>query len=116
MNGISRFGVNELIPLFTLFKPTTAPGLVGCELGVDLVLVQVFDVHLEVDADLLEEVVVERDVADFDRDLQILQAAQLGQQVGDLLVDFLRLADDQAQVRAEFGDRTRPAHFVPGRG
>ena len=53
---------------------------------------------LEVDADLLEEVVAERDVADFDRDLQVLQAAQLIQQVDDLLVDFLRLADDQAQV------------------
>ena len=48
------------------------------------------DVGLEVDADLLEEVVVERDEADFDRDLQILVLAQLFKQVHDLLVDVLR--------------------------
>ncbi len=44
--------------------------------------------------------------ADFDRDLQILQAAQLLEQVGDLLVDRLSLADDEAEVggeRADFG-------------
>src|SRR5262249_44520559 len=35
----------------------------------------VFDVRLEVDADPLEEAVIEPDEANFDRDLQILQAA-----------------------------------------
>ena len=75
---------------------------------------RVVDVELEVDADPLEEVVVERDEADFDRDLQILHPAQLLQQVDDFLVDFLRLADDQAQVVAELGDRAGSAHFVPG--
>ena len=37
----------------------------------------VVDVHVEVDADPLEEAVVEADEANFDRDLQILQAAEL---------------------------------------
>ena len=46
-----------------------------------------FDVHIEVDADPLEEAVVEPDEADFDRDLQILQAAKLLEQVGDFFVD-----------------------------
>ena len=57
------------------------------------------DVEVEVDADTLEEIVVERDEADFDRHLQILHPPQLLQEIDDLLVDLLRLADDQAQVR-----------------
>ena len=64
------------------------------------------DVHIEVDADPLEEFVVQPDEADFDRDLQILQAAKLLQQVGDFFVNGLRLADDEAEVggeRADFG-------------
>ena len=61
----------------------------------------VVDVQVEVDADPLEEAVVEPDEADFDRDLQILQAAELLEQVGDFLVHGLRLADDQAEVRGE---------------
>ena len=76
----------------------------------------VVDVEVEVDADPLEEVVVERDEADFDGDLQVLQPPQLLQQVGDFLVDFLRLADDQAEVGLEGGDRARPADLVPGGG
>ena len=66
------------------------------------------DVEVEVHADPLEEVVAERDEADFDRHLQVLHAPQLLQQIDDLLVDFLRLADDQAQVGFEVGDRARP--------
>ena len=46
--------------------------------GVHAVCLSTF--AFEVDADPLEEVVVERDEADFDRDLQILQAAQLLEQ------------------------------------
>ena len=66
----------------------------------------VVDVHVEVDADPLEEAVVQPDEADFDRDLQILQPAELLQQVGNFFVDGLRLADHEAQVggeRADFG-------------
>ena len=40
-------------------------------------------------------------------------SAQLFQQVDDFLVDFLGLADDQAEVRFETGDRARPAHVIP---
>ena len=76
----------------------------------------VVDVEVEVDADPLEEVVVERDEADFDRHLQVLQAPQLLQQVGDLLVDVLRLADDEAQVGLEGRDRAGAADVVPGGG
>ena len=75
----------------------------------------VFDVGVEVDADPLEEAVVEANEADFDRDLQILQPAQLLQQVGDLFVDGLRLADDQAEVRGEGADfGLAAAVFGPG--
>ena len=74
------------------------------------------DVEVEVHADPLEEVVVEGDEADFDGDLQVLQPPQLLQQVDDLLVDFLGLADDEAQVGLEGGDRARAAHVVPGGG
>ena len=75
----------------------------------------VFDVDVEVDADPLEEAVVEPDEADFDRHLQILQAAQLFQQVGDLFVDRLRLADDEAQVGGEGPNfRFAAAIFGPG--
>jgi hypothetical protein len=62
-------------------------------------------VEVEVHADPLEEVVVEGDEADFDRDLQVLHPPQLLQQIDDLLVDFLRLADDEAEVRGRGGDR-----------
>ena len=34
-------------------------------------------------------------------------------QVGDLLVNFLRLADDEAEVACRSRDRARPADFVP---
>ena len=59
------------------------------------------DVEVEIHADAFEEVVVERDEAHFDRHLQILQAAKLLQQVSDFFVLFLRLVNDQAQVRVE---------------
>ena len=86
----------------------------GDQVGADRWGRSFVDVEVEVDADPLEEVVVERDEADFDRDLQVLSAAQLLQQVDDLLVHFLRLADDQAQVVANSANRARSADFVPG--
>ena len=73
------------------------------------------DVEVEVDADPLEEAVAERDEADLDRDLQVLHPPQLLQQIDDLLVDFLRLADHQAQVRRRGGDIALAAVVVPGR-
>ena len=76
----------------------------------------VIDVEVEIDADPFEEVVVQRDEANFDRHLQVLQPPQLVQQIGDLFVDFLRLADDQAQVRRERLDRARAADVIPGVG
>ena len=81
----------------------------------------VVDVEVEVDADPLEEVVVQRDEPHLDRHLQVLQAAELFQQVGDLLVNVLRLADDQAQVRRERLDLAlaravfHPAFVLDGR-
>ena len=74
------------------------------------------DVEVEADADPLEEVVVQRDEADLDGNLEVLQTPQLLQEVGDLLVDLLRLADHQAQVRFEGGNGARPADGVPGGG
>ena len=72
----------------------------------------VLDVEVEVHADLLGEVVVERNEPDFDGDLQVLQPPQLLQQVDDFLVDLLGLADDEAQVGLERAgssrDRPRP--------
>ena len=48
--------------------------------------------------------------------LQVLQAPQLLQEIDDFLVDFLGLADDEAEVGLEGGDRARPADVVPGGG
>src|SRR5205085_4227040 len=39
---------------------------------------------------------------------------ELLEQVANLLVDFLRLADDQTEVRLELFDRARTADVVPG--
>ncbi len=64
----------------------------------------IFDIHVEVDANPFEERIVQANEADFDGDLQILQAAQLLEQVGDFLMDGLRLADDETQVRGEGTD------------
>src|SRR5262249_26694292 len=61
----------------------------------------VFNIHLEVDADPFKEVVVQADEADFNRHLQVLQTTELLQQVGNLFMHSLRLADNQAQVRGE---------------
>ena len=74
------------------------------------------DVEVEVDADPLEERVGERDEPDLDRHLEILEPAELLEEVGDLLVHLLRLADDEAEVRLERPDRPRAAGRVPGRG
>ena len=64
------------------------------------------DLEVEVDADLLEEVVADRDEPDLDRDLEVLEPAELAEQVGDLLVDLRRVADDQADAEEERRDRT----------
>ncbi len=50
------------------------------------------DIEVEVDSDEFEEVVADGDEPDFDRDLEVLKPAELPQQVGDLLVDFRRVA------------------------
>ena len=65
------------------------------------------DLEVEVDADQLEEGVVDRDEPDFDRDLKVLEPAELAEQVGDLVVDFRRVLDDQADAQEERDDRTR---------
>ena len=88
----------------------------GAETGRRGILIVGGDIEVEVHADVLEEAVAERDEADFDGDLKVLHAPQLLQQVDDLLVDFLRLADDQAEVGLELGDRARSADLVPGGG
>ena len=76
----------------------------------------VLDVEIEVHADLLGEVVVERNEPHFDGDLQVLQPPELLQQVDDFLVDFLGLADDDAQIGLEGPDRARTAHVLPRSG
>ena len=64
------------------------------------------DLEVEVHADLLEEVILDGDESDLDRDLQVLEPAELAEQVGDLLVDLGRVADDQADAQEERRDGT----------
>ena len=56
-------------------------------------------VEFEVDPDSFEESIADRDEANFDGHLQILQSTQLIEQVCDLFVNLLSLADHQAQCR-----------------
>ena len=49
----------------------------------------------------------------FDRHLQVLQSSQLVEEIRDLVVDLLCLADDQAEVGSEFLDCTVAPYFVP---
>ena len=70
-------------------------------------------VEVEVDADPLEEPVGDGDEPDFNRHLQVLQPAQLVEQVGDFLVHLLRLADDEAQRRFIVADRSLSADRSP---
>ena len=71
------------------------------------------DREVEVDTDLLEEVVADGDEPDLDRDLKVLEPAELAEQVGDLLVDLGRVADDQADAEEERDDRAgRPLLLV----
>ena len=72
------------------------------------------DVEVEVDTDPLEERVGERDEPHLDRDLEVLEAAELFEEVRDLLVHLLRLADDEAQIGLERPDRARASLRVPG--
>ena len=76
----------------------------------------VVDVEIEIDAHSLEEVVVERDEPDLNGHLQVLHPPQLLQEIDDLLVDFLGLADHQAEVGFEFSNRARSARVIPGLG
>src|SRR5207248_6310462 len=62
------------------------------------------DLEVEVHANLLEEVILDGDKPDLDRDLEILEPAQLAEQVGDLVVDLRRVADDQADAQEERRD------------
>ncbi len=64
------------------------------------------DLEVEVDTDLLEEVVADGDEADLDGDLEVLQPPELAEQVGDLLMDLGRVADDQADAQEERNDRS----------
>ncbi len=90
-------------------RRTPAP-IVSPTKGLERLVDVVVDVEVEVDADPLEEVVVQRDEADFDGHLQVLQPAELFEQVDDLFVDLLRLADDQARgwFRTGRSNRDRP--------
>ena len=56
---------------------------------------------------ILEEGIVDRDEPDFDRHLKVLEPAKLAEQVGDLVVNFGRVLDDQADAEEERDDRTR---------
>ena len=71
-------------------------------------------VEVEIDADAFEEVIGQRNEPHFDGDLQILHASQLIEEIGDLLVNFLGLADDEAQVRFKSLDGAFTAVFGPG--
>ena len=72
-------------------------GVLADGLGVDL--------EVEIDADRLVEVIARGDESDFDRDLEVLEPAELAEQVGDLVVDLRRVADDQADAQVERRDR-----------
>ena len=73
----------------------------------------VLDVEAEVDTDAFKERIRHRDEADFDRHLQVLQAAELFQQIADFIVDLLRLANDQAQGGVVSLALAAAAHFQP---
>ena len=63
------------------------------------------EVEVEVDPDSFKEPVGDGDEANFDCDLQVLQSAQLIEQVGNLFVNFLSLSDNETQRRFEVPDR-----------
>ena len=71
------------------------------------------DVEIEVDADSLEEGVIEPDESHFDRHLEVLQPAELFEQIGDLLVHLLRLAHHDAEVCRKRLDGALAADGVP---
>ena len=55
----------------------------------------VVDVKVKVDTDPFKEVVVERDEANFDGHLQILESSKLFQQIGDFLMNSLCLPNHE---------------------
>ena len=55
----------------------------------------VADIEVKVHTDSLEEVVLQSNEANFDRNLQVLLATQLVELVCDLVVNFLRVANDE---------------------
>ena len=59
------------------------------------------DGEVEIHTDLLEEVVADRDEPDLDRDLKVLQPAKLFEEVGHLVMDLRRMANDQADAEEE---------------
>ena len=70
------------------------------------------NLEIEIHPDKLEEGIVDRDKPDFDRHLEVLQPAELAEQVSDLIVNFRRVLDDQADTEEERDDRTRLALLV----
>ena len=71
------------------------------------------DIEIEVDANPFEEGVIEPDESHLDRYLQVLQPAELFEQIGDLLVHLLCLAHHDAEVRRKRLDGALTAHGVP---
>ena len=71
------------------------------------------DVHAEVDADPLEEVLRDADEPHFDGDFLVLQATQGGEQILDLLLDVGRLIDDQSERHRVVIDRRLTSHVAP---
>src|SRR5262249_47690109 len=72
------------------------------------------DVDVEVQADPLEETVLDGDDAHFDRHGQVLQPPELFQELGDLLLHVHGLVDDQAHAEGEVIDGAGAAHVGPG--
>ncbi len=94
-----------LLPLVLLLEMTGESEFSQTQLGVGNVVLQV---EVEVDADRFKEIVVDGDEAALDSHLQVLEPPQLLEQIANFVVDFLRLADDQAQRRFEGRHRAGP--------
>ena len=70
-------------------------------------------VEVEIDADSFKEPVRHRHEPQFDRHLQVLQAAELIEQIGDFLVHSLRLANDETEGCPMLADGPIAADFLP---
>src|SRR5690606_23483058 len=74
---------------------------------------RIVHVEVEVDPDLLEEFVADRDKPHLDGDLKILEPAELFQKIRDLLMNLLRLPNHQAQRAFMLRQSTLASHFFP---